>query len=83
MFHFEITNDLTNCINETKIQKNTQPGIDIKSMKLVYYEKAGNIIHAISLKKKFVKWDNFWIKMLIEKCNPGWNDLSEELMLCL
>ena len=46
---------------------------------LVYYEVADDIHVAISREKQLKKWKREWKIELIEKENPEWLDLSEEL----
>jgi len=48
--------------------------------KLLYFEETRNVLEAIRLKKKIVKWDKVWKIILIEKFNPDWEDLSKDLI---
>ncbi len=48
--------------------------------KLVYYEPFSNINDAIKREKQMKKWLRKWKISLIEKNNPNWNDLWEELL---
>ena len=43
--------------------------------KLVYYEECGDVNAAIAREKQFKKWNRKWKLELIEKFNPGWDDL--------
>ncbi len=43
--------------------------------KLVYFETSSDIEEAIKREKKLKKWNRNWKIALIEKNNPGWNDL--------
>lgn len=43
---------------------------------LIYYEIFGDIKEAIIREKQLKKWKRDWKIKLIEKDNPGWNDLS-------
>jgi putative endonuclease len=47
---------------------------------LVYYEVFGNISDAIAREKRMKKWNRQWKINLIEKSNPGWEDLYHNLM---
>ena len=47
--------------------------------KLVYYEPFENIYSAIQREKRLKKWNRQWKTHLIEKANPDWKDLYEEL----
>jgi len=58
---------------------NNDLGIEI-TLKLVYFEETRNILKAIRLKKKLEKWNKAWKIILVEKFNPDWQDLSEDLI---
>ena len=47
--------------------------------KLVYYETTEIIESAIEREKQLKNWHRDWKINLINKFNPEWNDLSEEL----
>jgi putative endonuclease len=47
---------------------------------LVYYEQTESIVSAIQREKQMKKWKRDWKIELIEKQNPGWKDLYNELM---
>ena len=46
---------------------------------LVYFEEYDNPTEAIIREKQLKKWNRKWKIELIEKLNPNWNDLSEDL----
>ncbi|MBI5221071.1 MAG: GIY-YIG nuclease family protein [Candidatus Liptonbacteria bacterium] len=46
---------------------------------LVYYEQTTDINSAIAREKQIKKWRRAWKINLIEKENPGWRDLYEDL----
>jgi putative endonuclease len=46
---------------------------------LVYYELHGDMVTAISREKHIKKWNRTWKLELIEKYNPDWNDISDQL----
>ena len=46
---------------------------------LVYYEQTDCIASAIQREKQLKKWNRRWKVMLIEKHNPEWKDLYDEL----
>ncbi|MEO8664017.1 MAG: hypothetical protein ABI462_00860 [Ignavibacteria bacterium] len=48
--------------------------------KLLYFEKAENIIAALKLKKEYESWNFVWKSLLINKFNPGWKNLFTELL---
>ena len=46
---------------------------------LVYFEITKDVDIALSREKQLKKWNRAWKVTLIEKSNPGWNDLYIEL----
>jgi putative endonuclease len=46
---------------------------------LVYYELHKNMVDAIQREKQIKKWNRGWKLELIEKKNPLWNDLWDEI----
>ena len=46
---------------------------------LVYYEIHSDIYEAITREKRIKKWNRQWKINLIEKHNPQWHDLSDNL----
>jgi putative endonuclease len=46
---------------------------------LVYYEQCENIESAITREKQLKKWKRRWKLDLIEKMNPGWKDLYNDI----
>ena len=48
--------------------------------RLVYYECYDDPENAILREKRLKKWKRKWKLELIEKANPKWNDLYEELL---
>ncbi len=75
-FLVEITGEKTVYEREVEMRRNND---EIKNMKYVYYEKTENVLQAINLRKNLKKWSNFWIRCLIECCNPDWKDLKDEM----
>ena len=51
-----------------------------KVQNLVYYEQTNNVDSAIILEKQIKKWKRQWKIDLIEKDNPGWKDLYDEIV---
>ncbi len=47
---------------------------------LVWYEVHDSIVSAIAREKAMKKWRRLWKIELIEKCNPTWRDLYEEVV---
>ena len=48
--------------------------------RLVYFEVFDNVEDAICREKKLKKWNRQWKIELIEKTNPNWIDLYEQLV---
>ncbi len=48
---------------------------------LVWYEVTDDIYAAITREKQIKKWNRGWKLELIEKMNPDWKDLSEDIGL--
>ncbi|MFA6524820.1 MAG: GIY-YIG nuclease family protein [Patescibacteria group bacterium] len=47
---------------------------------LVYYEQTENIESALNREKQLKKWNREWKINLIQKENPDWKDLYNELI---
>lgn len=47
---------------------------------LVYFEMHHEMTEAIRREKQFKKWNRPWKIELIEKTNPGWRDLWQEIV---
>ena len=47
--------------------------------KLIYYEKFYAIVDAIQREKQLKKWNRAWKIRLINKVNPTWRDLYNEI----
>jgi len=47
---------------------------------LVYYERYNDMRSAIAREKQIKKWNRAWKLRLIERDNPEWRDLSDELL---
>ncbi|MBU8932697.1 MAG: GIY-YIG nuclease family protein [candidate division Zixibacteria bacterium] len=48
--------------------------------RLVYYEIHQDVHEAITREKQLKKWNRRWKLKLIEKENPGWEDLIDSLI---
>ncbi|MFA5270659.1 MAG: GIY-YIG nuclease family protein [Patescibacteria group bacterium] len=48
---------------------------------LVYYEMFDDIENAIAREKHIKKWNRAWKIKLIEKTNPQWKDLYQEILV--
>jgi len=75
-----VTNDLLRRAYEHKAHD--IPGFtDIYDVdKLVYFECFPDIKDAIHREKRLKEWQRNWKKDLIERTNPEWRDLCEDLV---
>jgi putative endonuclease len=48
--------------------------------RLVYFELHEDMISAIRREKQMKKWNRTWKLQLIERQNPRWNDLWQEII---
>ena len=47
--------------------------------RLMYFEMHQDMLSAITREKQIKKWNRAWKLELIERGNPGWRDLWEEI----
>jgi putative endonuclease len=47
---------------------------------LVYFEQFDDMYTAITREKQLKKWNRAWKVSLIEKANPNWNDLYDDIV---
>lgn len=76
-----VTSDLCKRIYEHKT--GAAPGFTTKyNVKtLVYYECVPDMMSAIEREKQLKRWKRAWKLALIEKSNPHWEDLYDEILL--
>jgi putative endonuclease len=48
--------------------------------RLVWFEPHGDVTAAITREKQIKKWNRAWKIQLIERENPGWDDLYDTLV---
>jgi putative endonuclease len=74
-----VTNDLARRMTEHKAKLvpgfTRQYGVD----RLVYFETFESILEARARENVLKRWRRAWKITLIEKLNPEWNDLSDQL----
>jgi len=75
-----VTNDLIKRIwqHKNKVVDGFTKKFDIS--RLVYFEECQSINEAIKREKQVKKWNRQWKINLIEKHNPLWDDLYEEIL---
>jgi len=74
-----VTNDLARRVAEHKAKLvpgfTRQYGVD----QLVYFETFASILEARAREHSLKRWRRAWKIALIEKLNPDWRDLSQQL----
>jgi putative endonuclease len=76
-----VTNDLVRRLSEHKGK--VVPGFTSKYglIMLVYYEEYSSILEARDRERVLKRWRRAWKFDLIEKLNPNWRDLTDNLAL--
>lgn len=74
-----MTNDLIRRIYEHKNNLNKGFASKYSTHQLVWYEAHSTATAAITREKQIKKWKRAWKIRLIEKENPNWNDLYDDL----
>jgi putative endonuclease len=74
-----VTNNLTRRLSEHKAR--LVPGFTRKHEvdQLVYFEVFDSILEARAREHSLKRWRRAWKVVLIEKLNPDWRDLTNEL----
>ena len=74
-----VTNDLVRRMSEHKDK--LVPGFTRKYGvdRLMYFEEYASILEARARERSLKRWDRAWKIALIEKTNPQWRDLTDEL----
>jgi len=75
-----VTNDLQRRISEHQNALNLKSFTSkYKCFYLIYFERFGNIEHAIVQEKRIKGWSRNKKEILISDFNPNWNFLNEEI----
>ncbi|MFC1724094.1 GIY-YIG nuclease family protein [candidate division KSB1 bacterium] len=74
-----ITNDLKRRVYEHKDGKIKGFTKRYNLDKLIYFEEFKNIDEAIIREKMLKRWNRTWKTELLEKSNPDWKDLYDDL----
>lgn len=79
VIYIAVTNDLSRRLYKHK--NKLVPGFTSKYNlnKLVYFEETQDVTAAIAREKEVKKWRREKKDKLVNKLNPSWRDLSEEL----
>lgn len=75
-----VTNDLVRRVYEHRTH--AVPGFTDRYNleRLVWFEQHDGPTNAIRREKALKRWNRAWKVSLIEKCNPAWHDLWEEIV---
>ena len=76
-----MTNDLIRRIYQHKSKEREGFVTRYNVTKLVYFEVHSTAIAAITREKQIKEWKRDWRIELIEKANPDWRDLYDEIVL--
>ena len=74
-----VTNDLARRAWQHRTGRGSEFVAKYGVTKLVWYESYNDVNEAIRREKQLKKWERRWKLELIEKINPNWKDLYEEL----
>jgi len=74
-----VTSNLQKRVYEHKVGEIKGFSSKYKTHRLVYFEVYDDISDAILREKRAKKWNRSWKIELIEKENPDWRDLTENL----
>ena len=74
-----VTNDLARRISEHKSGVVDGFTRDYGVNQLVYFEEHASILEAREREYKMKRWRRAWKLELIEKLNPDWRDLADEI----
>ncbi len=75
-----VTADLSTRVHFHRIGKGSDFSREHGLTRLVYAESHEDIGSAIAREKLLKRWKRAWKLNLIEKANPGWRDLYEEII---
>lgn len=79
VLYIGVTNNLKRRLEEHKNKKNKGFAAKYNIEKLVYFEHFRYINDAIKREKRLKKWKREWKNELINKVNPEWRDLAEDI----
>ena len=74
-----MTNNLKRRVEEHKEGLNEGFSKTYNTHNLIYFEEFFDVKKAIEREKQLKKWNRLWKEELIEKTNPEWRDLYNDL----
>ncbi|MDA3780077.1 MAG: GIY-YIG nuclease family protein [Bacteroidales bacterium] len=79
VLYIGVTNNLKRRVSEHKTCVNDGFTKRYNIHKLIYFEHFTSINSAIKREKQLKKWNRLWKNELVERENPKWDDLYEEI----
>ena len=80
VLYIGVTSDLKKRVHQHKSHEYKGFTDKYNCTKLVYYEECNDINAAIEREKQLKNWRREWKNNLVNKINPDWNDLSEQML---
>ena len=74
-----VTNDLARRVWQHRHGQGSQFAAKYKVTRLVWSEPYADVAEAITREKQIKKWERRWKLELIERANPTWRDLYDDL----
>jgi putative endonuclease len=74
-----VTNDLHRRLDEHRSGHGSEFTAKYGVTRLVYFETYGEIDEAISREKQLKGWNRVWKIRLIERSNPDWRDVADDI----
>jgi len=81
VLYIGMTNDLSRRVLEHKHGECSSFARKYNCKKLVWYETFSDPNEAIKVEKRLKRWSRKWKLDLIEKSNPGFKDLAEDVYI--
>ncbi len=75
-----ITSDIIRRCYEHKTKADDGFTAEYNVDRLVYFEQHSDVLEAIAREKKLKRWRRKWKIELIERGNPDWRDLYDDLL---
>jgi putative endonuclease len=75
-----VTNDLVRRIGEHKAKSVAGFTSTYGVTQLVYFEEYSSILEARARERTLKRWHRAWKLELVDKSNPNWLDLTEQLL---
>ncbi len=80
VLYIGITNNLYRRLSEHKLSLLSGFTKQYNCHKLIYWEEYQDVKEAIAREKQLKNWHRSWKNNLVKEKNPGWKDLSEDII---